>query len=156
MPAIGCWVDKLEDSFAAGGKLVDGVGCCVGSSHLLRSFRIRCRRCLRGPAGTDGASAAAAEAEGGDAPSAPLSGPADADDDCPLLTSGPSAFREAESLWLTGTLQFLKAASAAPSARRRRRSAPVAAPAPGSSTKNKVADERPREEAAAPRFCTSQ
>ncbi len=24
---IGCWFNKLEDSIAAGGKFVDGVGC---------------------------------------------------------------------------------------------------------------------------------
>jgi hypothetical protein len=40
-------------------------------------------------------------------------------------TSGPYAFSEAESLWLTGTLQFLKAGSAAQSARSRRRSTPA-------------------------------
>ncbi len=50
LPTIGCWFDKLEDSFAAGGKFVDGVGCWVGSSYPRRFFRIRCQwwRCLRG------------------------------------------------------------------------------------------------------------
>ena len=83
MPAIGCWVYKLEDSFAAAEE--------TGEAASAAAFAAPAAAAAAAPGGggsraaeADGASAAA-ENEGGNTPSAPLSCPADADDDLPLL-----------------------------------------------------------------------